>query len=256
MKKIFLAAVTALALCSYGYAQDDEDEYEEEESTESVAPAPAVEEEEEEAPAPAKKETKKAKKKAKKSSGDGTGFLGISVGLDQNNIIDFEPQFFIGSYNYMGIMFKITPEMMVTAKFGFAHHGETSVEITDLPEIDGGDDFTSLLIGAQFDYFFATPLMPTSISAGFMYASAGETTNQDGDKSSASAILIDIMFNAHAPVTESFFITGSVGLGIEMPSTEDTSVNEGLGDATTTKTETSRTDIGIKAGISFGWFFM
>ena len=42
MKKIFLAAVTALALCSYGYAQDDEDEYEEEESTESVAPAPAV----------------------------------------------------------------------------------------------------------------------------------------------------------------------------------------------------------------------
>lgn len=256
MKKIFLAAVTALALCSYGYAQDDEDEYEEEESTESVAPAPAVEEEEEEAPAPAKKETKKAKKKAKKSSGDGTGFLGISVGLDQNNIIDFEPQFFIGSYSYMGIMFKITPEMMVTAKFGFAHHGETSVEITDLPEIDGGDDFTSLLVGAQFDYFFATPLMPTSISAGFMYASAGETTNQDGDKSSASAILIDIMFNAHAPVTESFFITGSVGLGIEMPSTEDTSVNEGLGDATTTKTETSRTDIGIKAGISFGWFFM
>ena len=256
MKKIFLAAVTALALCSYGYAQDDEDEYEEEESTESVAPAPAVEEEEEEAPAPAKKETKKAKKKAKKSSGDGTGFLGISVGLDQNNIIDFEPQFFIGSYSYMGIMFKITPEMMVTAKFGFAHHGETSVEITDMPEIDGGDDFTSLLVGAQFDYFFATPLMPTSISAGFMYASAGETTDQDGDKSSASAILIDIMFNAHAPVTESFFITGSVGLGIEMPSTEDTSVNEGLGDATTTKTETSRTDIGIKAGISFGWFFM
>ncbi len=257
MKKIFLAAVTALALCSYGYAQDDEDEYEEEESTESVAPAPAVEEEEEEAPAPAKKETKKAKKKAKKSSGDGTGFLGISVGLDQNNIIDFEPQFFIGSYNYMGIMFKITPEMMVTAKFGFAHHGETSVEITDMPEIDGGDDFTSLLVGAQFDYFFATPLMPTSISAGFMYASAGETTNQDGDKSSASAILIDIMFNAHAPVTESFFITGSVGLGIEMPSTEETRVNGGFGDDNgTTKTETSRTDIGIKAGISFGWFFM
>lgn len=258
MKKMFLAAITALALCSYSYAQDDEDEYEEEETTEAVKPAPAVEDEEEEEAAPAPKKAKKEKKKKKKSSdGDGTGFLGISVGLDQNNIIDFEPQFFIGSYNYMGIMFKITPEMMVTAKFGFAHHGETSVEITDLPEIDGGDDFTSLLIGAQFDYFFATPLMPTSISAGFMYASAGETTNQNGDKSSASAILIDIMFNAHAPVTESFFITGSVGLGIEMPSTEDTAVNDGFGeDNGTTKTETSRTDIGIKAGISFGWFFM
>ena len=59
MKKIFLAAITSLALCSYSYAQDDEDEYEEEDSTESVAPAPAVEEEEEEAPAPVKKEKKK-----------------------------------------------------------------------------------------------------------------------------------------------------------------------------------------------------
>lgn len=30
MKKMFLAAITALALCSYSYAQDDyEDEYEE-----------------------------------------------------------------------------------------------------------------------------------------------------------------------------------------------------------------------------------
>ena len=32
MKKIFLAALTAMALCSYSYAQDDEDEYEEDEA--------------------------------------------------------------------------------------------------------------------------------------------------------------------------------------------------------------------------------
>lgn len=253
MKKIFLAAVTALALCSYGYAQDDEDEYEEEETTESVKPAPAVEEEEEEeAPAPAKKETKKAKKKSKKSSGDGTGFLGITVGLDQNNIIDETPNFFIGDFSYMGIMFKITPEMMVTAKFGFAHHGETTAEPSEGPDVDMGDDRTALVIGAQFDYFFATPLMPTSISAGFMYASAGESSDDDGNKESAGALLFDIMFNAHAPITESFFITGSVGLGIEMPSAEETQVQ---GDETF-KVEYGRTDIGIKAGVRFGWFFM
>ena len=63
MKKIFLAALTSLALCGYSYAQDDDDEYEEEETTEAVKPAPAVEDEEEdEAPAPKVKKEKKKKK--------------------------------------------------------------------------------------------------------------------------------------------------------------------------------------------------
>ena len=77
MKKIFLSAVIAMALCSYGYAQDEE-EYEEEEAPAQVTKAPAYEEEEEEeeaAPAP-----KKEKKKEKKSSGN-QGFFGI--GLDR-----------------------------------------------------------------------------------------------------------------------------------------------------------------------------
>ena len=252
---MFLAAITALALCSYSYAQDDEDEYEEEETTEAVKPAPAVEDEEEEA-APAPKKAKKEKKKKKSSDGDGTGFLGITVGLDQNNIMDLEPQFFIGSYSYMGLMFKFTPDMMLTAKFGFAHHGESTYEVTDQPSVDGGDDYTAFLIGAQFDYFLPTPLLPTSVSAGFMYASAGERTNNNGDKESASALVFDVMFNVHAPVTETFFITGSVGLGIEMPSGESEEVID-MGDETKTITsEVSRTDLGIKAGISFGWFFM
>lgn len=38
MKKIFLAALTAMALCSYSYAQDDEDEYEEDEAPAAAAP--------------------------------------------------------------------------------------------------------------------------------------------------------------------------------------------------------------------------
>ena len=219
MKKIFLAALTSLALCGYSYAQDDDDEYEEEETTEAVKPAPAVEDEEEdEAPAP---KVKKEKKKKKSSSGD-EPFLGITIGIDQNDFIDFTPETFIGSFSYAGLMFKITPEMMVTAKFGFAHHGETSVEA----DISGDmqDDYTALMFGAQFDYFLPTPLLPTSVSASFAYVSFGEQTaagemdfdlDDLGDlgdlgglaaaatpaKTSSSALMFDIMFNAHASLS-------------------------------------------------------
>ena len=282
MKKIFLAALTSLALCGYSYAQDDDDEYEEEEeTTEAVKPAPAVEDEEEdEAPAPAKKEKKKKKKKS--SSGD-EPFLGITIGIDQNDFIDFTPETFIGSFSYAGLMFKITPEMMVTAKFGFAHHGETSVEA----EVSGDmqDDYTALMFGAQFDYFLPTPLLPTSVSASFAYVSFGEQTEAGemdldlgdfgdlGDlgglaaaatpaKTSSSALMFDIMFNAHASLVQNLILTGSVGLSIQMPSTEvkETQMvrneNTGAQEEKTVTTETSRTDIGIKAGIKLGWFFM
>ena len=280
MKKIFLAALTSLALCGYSYAQDDDDEYEEEETTEAVTPAPAVEDEEEdEAPAPKVKKEKK-KKKAKKSSGDDEGgFLGISIGIDQNNIIDFEPNLFVGQFSYLGLMIKFTPEMMLTAKIGFAHHGETTLE-AEKASVDAGDDFTALAFGAQFDYFLPTPLLPTSISAAFMYASTGEMAEADytvpADDEGAgagaidlgpsttkySAIIIDIMFNAHANLAQNLVLTGSVGLGIEMPSLENKETKMGANEATgmpepqTTTVEYSRTDIGIKAGISLGWFFM
>ena len=280
MKKIFLAALTSLALCGYSYAQDDDDEYEEEETTEAVKPAPAVEDEEEdEAPAP---KVKKEKKKKKSSSGD-EPFLGITIGIDQNDFIDFTPETFIGSFSYAGLMFKITPEMMVTAKFGFAHHSETSVEA----DISGDmqDDYTALMFGAQFDYFLPTPLLPTSVSASFAYVSFGEQTaagemdfdlDDLGDlgdlgglaaaatpaKTSSSALMFDIMFNAHASLVQNLILTGSVGLSIQMPSTEvkETEMvrneNTGAQEEKTVTTETSHTDIGIKAGISLGWFFM
>ena len=275
MKKIFLAALTSLALCGYSYAQDDDDEYEEEETTEAVKPAPAVEEDEEdEAPAPAKKEKKKKKKKS--SSGD-EPFLGITIGIDQNDFVDFTPETFIGSFSYAGLMFKITPEMMVTAKFGFAHHGETSVEADVSGDLQ--DDYTALMFGAQFDYFLPTPLLPTSVSASFMYANGGERAglteediqailrNPDAEvddpaKETSSALVFDIMFNAHASLTDNLILTGSVGLGIEMPSIEyeyqvgEMNQNTGVMEERTVTEEIGRTDLGIKAGISLGWFFL
>ena len=284
MKKIFLAAITSLALCSYSYAQDDEDEYEEEDSTESVAPAPAVEEEEEEAPAPVKKEKKKDKKKKKKSGEGDEPFFGISIGIDQNDIIDFEPNFFVGRYSYIGLMFKLNPDMMVTGKIGFAHHGETTYD-ADKVSVKGKDNYTAFLFGAQFDYFLPTPLLPTSVSAGFMYASAGEqalvsydpedlnlealaaaaadptATKISPSTVTTSALLFDVMFNVHASLVENLVLTGSVGLSLEMPSTEynmkgATINNNGQVEEQTTTFEYSRTNIGLKAGIRLGWFFM
>ena len=61
--------------------------------------------------------------------------------------------------------------------------------------------------------------------------------------------MFGVMFNAHAPVTDNFFITGSVGLGFELPGEEGK-------DPEGNKEELNRMDVGIKAGISFGWFFM
>ena len=46
MKKMFLAAVTALALCSYSYAQDDEYEDEYEDDAPARVEAPAADDEE------------------------------------------------------------------------------------------------------------------------------------------------------------------------------------------------------------------
>jgi hypothetical protein len=279
MKKIFLAAITSLALCSYSYAQDDEDEYEEEDSTESVAPAPAVEEEEEEAPAPVKKEKKKDKKKKKKSGEGDEPFFGISIGIDQNDIIDFEPNFFVGRYSYIGLMFKLTPEMMITGKIGFAHHGETTYE-ADKVSVKAKDNYTAFLLGAQFDYFLPTPLLPTSVSAGIMYANGGEMGGfseedieramnnpeaemPDGDATvTNSALVFDVMFNVHANLTDNLVLTGSVGLGLEMPSITyeipGVEINERTNqpEEVTNTIEVGRTDIGLKAGIRLGWFFM
>ena len=152
MKKMFLAAITALALCSYSYAQDDyEDEYEEDAPAREEA-APAVEEaEEDEAPAPAP--AAKPAKKAKKS--DGSAFLGIGMGLTSN--------FADKGLKEIDVKIKLNESMMVTAILGLYHYGETSTENkTPAGTIttDAGDNHTGLAIGAGFDYFLPMPLLP------------------------------------------------------------------------------------------------
>jgi len=87
MKKIFLAALMAMSLCSYSYAQDDDDEYEEdspravaESTTSSSNSAPAA--------------------KAKKAEG-GEGFLGVNLDLVS----------LFGDLQRMGLVFRLAENM-------------------------------------------------------------------------------------------------------------------------------------------------
>lgn len=233
MKKMFLAAITALAFCSYSYAQDDEyeDEYEEEAPARvEEEPAPAIEEEEE-APAP------KVEKKANKSSSGGA-FMGIGMGLTTD-------------FDQLNLKFKLNESMMVTAIFGLLSHGETTYTTTTNgveAETDAGDDYTEIAIGAGFDYFLPTPLLPTSAGIELIYASNGEQENGAGEKFSSSDLLINIMFGAHAEIIPNMILSGKVGFGIDWFSSEYT--------AGTQKTEASRVDFGLKAGVYASWFFM
>jgi hypothetical protein len=207
-----------------------------------VTKAPAYEEEEEEEEeAPV---AKKEKKKAKKSSGS-HGFFGISVGIDQNPFADVEggtiPR--VGDFSHLDLKLRINDDIMLGILIGLAHSGATTTTVdgTDLPEAD--DAYTPILIGAQFDYFLPTPLLPTSIGADIIYASLGEV-----QKVSASALMIDILYSAHAELVKNLILTGKVGIGIEYLMTEDNSGQQ--------KQETSRLDFGVKAGIALSWFII
>ena len=79
MKKMFLATITALALCSYGFAQDDEYE---DEAPSRVEKAPSVVEDEDEAPVVKKAEPKKA---ITNTSSSENPFFGI--GLDVTGLM-------------------------------------------------------------------------------------------------------------------------------------------------------------------------
>lgn len=244
MKKIFLSAVIALALCSYGYAQDEEEYEEEEAAPAKVAKAPAYEEEEEEEEAPAPAPKKAEKRKEKKASG-AHGFFGIGVGIDQNAAVDLgrmDGAPMIGSYSYINPKLRVTDDIMLGILFGLSHAGATTTKVGS-NEDTAEDDFTPLLFGVQFDYFLATPLLPTSIGADFIYLSAGEVAQQ-----SASAIVFDFLFSAHAEITKNLIITGKIGLGFQYLMTED---NSGAA-----KKETSNFDFGTKAGISLSWFVL
>ena len=243
---MFLAAITALALCSYSYAQDDEDEYEEDAPAREEA-APAVEEEDEApAPAPAAKPAKKAKKS------DGSAFLGIGMGLTSN--------FADKGLKEIDVKIKLNESMMVTAILGLYHFGETSTE-TKAPgstiTVDAGDNHTAIALGAGFDYFLPTPLLPTSAGIDLIYASNGETEVVDeATKTTTTAssgdFMIDLVFGIHAEIVPNMILSGKVGLGIDYVF----SSNEVSSQAASIETSVSRLDFGLKAGVYATWFFM
>ena len=241
---MFLAAVTALALCSYSYAQDDEYEDEYEDDAPARVEAPAADDEDE---APAK-----PTKSAKKAKSDGSAFLGIGMGLT-SNFNDMQ-------LKQIDVKVKLNESMMVTGIIGLYHHGETTTETSAggaSTEVDAQDNFTGLALGAGFDYFLPMPLMLTSVGADLIYVSNGETEVNDiasNTKTTASSgdFLIDFMFGVHAEIVPNFILTGKVGLGFDY-TFASTEVSNAAGSVTV---DNSRLDFGLKAGVYASWFFM
>ena len=180
MKKIFLAALMAMSLCSYSYAQDDDDEYEEDspravaESTTSSHSAPAA--------------------KAKKAEG-GEALLGVNL--------DFISLF--GELQRMGLVFRLGENMELTAIFGINIVGDTGGEDAAGNKIDRDDGYTQVALGAGFDFFFQS-LLPISVGGDIVFTHWGEDNNQ---------IDISPMFGARAEIIKNFCINGKVGFDIE-----------------------------------------
>lgn len=210
MKKIFLSAVIALALCSYGYAQDEE-EYEEEEAPAKVTKASAYEEEEEEEAAPVAKKEKKA---AKKSSGSAFFGAGIDVGGLLNNAAN------------MRLVFKLNQSMELSAILGMYHHGESSYTPNGGQEQSAKDNYTELSIGAGFDFFVKKDFLPVSIGGEFIYTSpralvAGGQEFVASNDIDLMLLQINVLLGAHAEITNNLFLTGKIGLGMSYYSESD-----------------------------------
>lgn len=232
MKKMFLAAITALALCSYGYAQDDDEEYEdEEETTEEVTKAPAVEEEEEEEEeeeaAPVQKKKEKKSKKKKKKGSDGA-FVGI--GLDVAGTLAGE--------STIQVAFKATESIVVSALIGLHHHGESAFTPAGGTEIKAEDNNTELALGIGFDYILLQEYLPVSVGGEFIYVSPTELETispADGDyitvKANEVISLTNLKFNfllgVQAELVKNLTLTGKVGFGIDYYSMDIDAVGEG-----------------------------
>ena len=192
MKKIFLAALTAMALCSYSYAQDDEDEYEEDE-----APAAA-------APAPAPASTPQAAAPAAAPVASGAGFLGISMDIQETFGAGI-PTFFFN--------IRFAPNMELYAILGMYHHGETSHESkAGNAEVEDGDDATAIDIGVGFDFIAAQMLLPVSIGGEFIINHLGEDNNRFD---------FNVLGGFRANPAANFYITAKAGLSFMYSSWED-----------------------------------
>ena len=217
MKKIFLAALTAMALCSYSYAQDDDDEYEDDDtpaaSSESSAPAAA--------PAP-------AAAAPASSGGEMLGFgLSLTDALDNNGVQKFYVTYKFGNMDISGIL-------------GLYHHGETTRETKNpAGEVDLGDDYTQIQIGVGFDMAIAQILLPITVGGEFLFSHWGEDNNQ---------ITLNALVGFNANLVSHLYLNGKVGLGFDYYDEAVAGSNGNQYD--------SRLDIGLKTNVVLAWFFM
>lgn len=243
MKKMFIAALTATAMCSYSYAQDDDFDEDDDipaQEEQTAAAAEEEEEEEEETPAPvASVEKNEESQQSTSSSGNGLRF-GLGLGLTTGNFaeIDFKV--------------KLNPSMEVTAILGFKSHGATSTEANGV-SVEGADDYVAFKIGAGFDYYLNMPLLPISAGAAFAYVNNGEIAIDANTTSTQSNISFELNFGVHAQVAPSFVLSGKAGIGIDY-NMSDLDVTNAMGQTATA--ESSNLDIGIKAGLFATWYFM
>ena len=224
MKKMFVAAMTAMALTTYGFAQDDEYSEDEEysEPEESAAPAPKAEE-----PAP---QTTAAAPSAAVNAG--AGMLGFQI--DMISAFRGDPRFYI--------TYKISPAMEASLILGLKLQGETTYEAGGVSK-GMGDDATNLDVGVGFDYYLTQKLLPICVGGEFVYSSRGNLDGMEKTKD-VSIIEFNVLGGFRTEMTDNLYVTGKVGLNIEHYSwTFD--VLDG-----------SRTDIGLKAQAMLSWFFM
>lgn len=191
MKKIFLAALTAMALCSYSYAQDDDDdEYEDDAPAASSAPAT-------QSSAPAAQPTTA-------TAASGAGFMALGIDIEETFDAGL-PTFFL--------TFRLAPNMEVSAILGLYHHGETSIENkASGGEADGGDDYTAITLGAGFDFIAAQMLLPISLGGEIVLNHLGEDNNRFD---------VNLLAGFRANPVANFYITGKVGLSFMYASWED-----------------------------------
>lgn len=205
MKKIFLAALTALALSSYTYAQDDDDY---EDSPRAVATS----------------STAPAKQSIQSEGGD--GFIGVS--LDLLGLLNNDLQRF-------GLVFKLAQNMELTAHFGLLIIGDSDGEDQDGKKVNGDEGYAQIALGAGFDFFFNTPILPSSIGGDILFTHLGEDNN---------SIDFDVMFGVRAEIVKGFTINGKVGFDINYHWWS------------TGNTDWSRVNFGVATRVNMIWFFL
>lgn len=175
MKKIFLAALTALALCSYSYAQDDEYE--------------------EDSPRAAATESSSSESSSIKS-GSGDAFMGVSLDL---------LGFLNNDLKRFALVFKLSQQLELDIHLGLQITGDEEGEDGHGDKVDGAEGGGAFALGAGVDYFLPMGILPISIGGDLIFTHNGEDNNE---------IDIAPMFGIRAEIIKNFSINGKVGFDI------------------------------------------